>query len=98
MISSHLSKIDYKIIIIRTKHNQKLTKNEHLHQKSITMQSEIYIRKITISSYERFENPKDVVYYAIFEDDNLYFQAEFTNDQNNAELTKLTISLNAIEQ
>ena len=55
-------------------------------------------QSITISSYERFENPDDVVYYAIFEDDNLYFQAEFTNDQDNAELTKLTISLNAIDQ
>lgn len=52
---------------------------------------------ISILSYERYENPDDVIYYANFEVDQVYFHAEFTHDQDNAELTNLTVSLNKLE-
>ena len=54
-------------------------------------------QSITISSYERYENPEDVVYYANFKVDNIYFRAEFNNDQPNAELTELTLGMNALD-
>lgn len=54
-------------------------------------------QKILISSYERYGNPDDVIYYAIFEVDHVYFHAEFSNGQDNAKLTKLTVSLNKLD-
>lgn len=54
-------------------------------------------QNISISSYERYGNPEDIVYYSIFEVDHVYFHAEFNNDQDNAELTNLTLSMNKLE-
>ncbi|MGG2072353.1 MULTISPECIES: hypothetical protein [Lysinibacillus] len=48
---------------------------------------------IQISSFERFENPDDIVYYADFEFDNVYFHAEFNHNQSDATLVNLTLSL-----
>ncbi|MGY3188152.1 hypothetical protein [Lysinibacillus sp. TE18511] len=67
--------------------------------KNVTKESleEVINQAIHISSYERYENPDDIVYYANFEFENVYFQAEFNHDQSNAELTSLTLGINASE-
>lgn len=54
-------------------------------------------QNISIASYERYGDSEDIVYYAIFEVDHVYFHAEFNNDQDNAELTNLTLSMNKLE-
>lgn len=54
-------------------------------------------QNISISSYERYGDPADIVYYSIFEVDHVYYHAEFNNDQDNAALTNLTLSMNKLE-
>lgn len=67
--------------------------------KNVTKESleEVIDQTIQISSYERYGDPDDIVYYANFEFDNVYFQAEFNHDQSNAELTSLTLAINTFE-
>lgn len=67
--------------------------------KNVTKESleKVIGQAIQISSYERYGDPDDIVYYANFEFDNVYFQAEFNHNQNNAELTNLTLGINATE-
>ena len=54
-------------------------------------------QRLLVQSYERYGNPEDLIYYANFEVDHVYFHAEFTDDQDNATLINLTISLNKLD-
>ncbi|MEK5233257.1 hypothetical protein MHB42_16155 [Lysinibacillus sp. FSL K6-0232] len=48
---------------------------------------------IQILSYERYGDPDDIVYFGEFEFEDVYYYAEFSNDQNNAALLNLSLSL-----